>query len=140
LFSMFGGVSLTKIPGRRGMFRPGPHDLTSTARITSALIPNRYATITAQSDINDGDFKYALTVFLRPSTDLWFRLFRIEPLSISKSRSSTLRSTDEAHLLLPNPLTRRRAHNRRWSITGAARVGHSGAPDSNPKCAKRSAY
>jgi hypothetical protein len=31
-------VSLTKIPGRRGMFRPEPHDPTSTARIRSSLL------------------------------------------------------------------------------------------------------
>jgi hypothetical protein len=80
---MFGGVSLTKFPGRTCMFRPGPHDLTSTTGITSALIPNRYATITARSDINYEDFKYTLTLFLRPSTDLRLGLFRIEPLSIS---------------------------------------------------------
>jgi hypothetical protein len=36
LVSKFGGVSLAKIPGRRGMFRPGPHDPTPMARIRSA--------------------------------------------------------------------------------------------------------
>ena len=39
LVNKFSGVSLTKIPGRRGMLRPGPHDLVPTTEITPVPIP-----------------------------------------------------------------------------------------------------
>jgi hypothetical protein len=61
-------VSLTKIPGRRGMFRPEPHDPTSTARIRSSLLYTSARFLALGCQINGPDHQTTQALDTRPIT------------------------------------------------------------------------
>ena len=61
-------VSLTKIPGRRGMFRPEPHDPTSTARIRSSLLYTSARFLALGCQINGPDHQMTEALDTRPIT------------------------------------------------------------------------